>query len=107
VKLRDLDASFVALGADGSITRLPGVQGAHAIWFDCPCGRHSNLIAFEPTVGTVPTSAGGLSRNGGRWKRDGETLDDLTLAPSIDVNSSGKNGSCWHGFIRKGEVTSA
>jgi hypothetical protein len=104
VKLSDLDAVFVALDSDGSIRRLPGLFGAHAVMFECPCGKHSNLIAFEPTVGTEPTTRGGLSGSGGRWKRTGDSIDNLTLAPSIDVNRSAPGGSCWHGFVRNGGI---
>jgi hypothetical protein len=31
---------------------------------------------------------------------DGTGLSDLTLSPSVDVGEP----SCWHGFIRNGEV---
>ena len=105
MKLRDIpDATFVAIDVDGSFTRVPDAKGAHAIWFQCPCGKHHNLIAFEPTIDTEPTTRGGLSRTGGRWQRTGTTLDDLTLTPSIDVNSTSPGGSCWHGFITNGDL---
>lgn len=105
MKLRDIqDVSFVAIGQDGSFQYLSDITGAHAILFECPCGQHSNLIAFEPTVDTEPTTLSGLSNNGGRWKRTGTTLDDLTLSPSIAVRTGKSMEECWHGWITNGEV---
>ena len=102
MRLRDLpEASFVRATETGW-THTETVDGANAVLFDCPCGEHVNLIAFEPTL-NAPPSPSGLSRSGGRWRRDsGTTLDDLTLSPSIAVNT--RHGECWHGFIRVGEV---
>ncbi len=103
--LRDVpEASFV-LCTDTGFTRVPDAVGANAVFFECPCGQHCNLIAFEPTV-DAPLSPAGLSSSGGRWKREaGTTLDDLTLSPSIAVRTSRSSDECWHGFIRDGRVT--
>lgn len=104
-RLRDLpDTSFVAITGDGGLQYLPDAKGAHAILFPCPCGNHHNLIAFEPTIDTEPTTLSGLSSNGGRWKRTGTTLDDLTLTPSIAIKGGKGVSECWHGFITNGEV---
>jgi len=92
------------LKPNGSMIFQDHIDGAHAVWFNCPCGNHSNCIAFEPVVGTEPTSAHGLSMNGGRWRRTGDTLDTLTLSPSIAVKSAGGAKECWHGFIRDGAI---
>lgn len=104
MKLRDVpEASFV-LATETGWTRVETVVGANAVFFECPCGNHCNLIAFEPTV-DAPPSPSGLSSNGGRWRREsGTTLDDLTLSPSILIHH-GPQGECWHGFIRSGEVS--
>lgn len=103
MNLRDLDAAFVTVHDNGSITYLRDeINGSNALFFECPCGTHSLVIAFEPTGGGAPAQQVGLSRNGGRWQRTGDTLDTLTLRPSIAVGSSSRE--CWHGFITDGEV---
>lgn len=103
-RLRDIpDASFV-LATETHFKRVDTADGANALWFECPCGSgHVICVAFEPTI-NAPLSPGGLSRNGGRWRREsGTTLDDLTLSPPIAI--SGPGGECWHGFVRNGQVT--
>ena len=56
-------------------------------------------VPFQPTIGDAslappnPTSPG-------YWTREsGETIDDITLSPSIDAQE------CGHFHIRHGEVT--
>lgn len=86
----------------------------NAIMFSCPCGTHTNLIAFEPTIGGAPPSPSGLTSDGHPWKREsGETIDDLTLSPSVLMRGKASHVDgklvpveCWHGFIRAGVVTS-
>jgi hypothetical protein len=101
----DPNTTFIAIEANGSLRHLPDVRGAHAVMFECPCGQHQCLVAFEPTIDTEPTTLSGLSRGGGRWKRTGTTLDDLTLTPSIVIGTG--PGECWHGFVTNGELTNA
>jgi hypothetical protein len=104
--LRDLDASLVLVTERGDLHKIDD-HGFNAVLFDCPCGEHSNLVAFEPTIGGAPRARSGLTRDGGTWKREGgETVDDLTLSPSIAVRSRPNGGECWHGYVRGGEVTS-
>jgi len=104
MRLRDLPEAALVHATDVGWAPVDTVDGANAVLFDCPCGQHVNLIAFEPTI-NAPLSPSGLSSNGGRWKREsGTTLGDLTLAPSIAVKSA-PGVECWHGYIRNGEVT--
>jgi hypothetical protein len=104
-RLRDLDGDLVQIIENGNIARESAT--ANAVFFECPCGDgHVNLIAFEPTIGGATPARSGLSRKGGTWRREsGETVDDLTLSPSIAVRSRPDGSECWHGFIRNGEVT--
>lgn len=105
--LRDLDSSLVFVDDTGSLKYLPTTTGANAVFFECPCGEHHNLIAFEPTMDAALSPAG-LSSNGGRWKLvSGTTVDDLTLSPSIAIRSrpGQTTEDCWHGFITDGKVT--
>jgi hypothetical protein len=97
VRLTELDATFIAVGeTPGGMRTLPDARGAQGVRFDCPhCGCW--LVAwFRNPVGApvappdyVPVP---------RWERSGETLDTLTLRPSIDARDH------WHGFVTNGDV---
>jgi hypothetical protein len=39
--------------------------------------------------------------NANTWTMGGQTFEDLTLTPSIDVSAAGH----WHGFITNGDVS--
>ena len=69
--------------------------------FDCPCclgtAKATRLTAFLAN----PIDGGLTSDDGGPlWTRSGETFDNLTLTPSVDVSQFGH----WHGFITNGEI---
>ena len=84
-RLSELDASFVS---DGTGQRI-GVQ------LDCPCGCDVKL--FVPFKGAPGYPNG--------WDHSGETIETLTLSPSVFRNPQG--GPCpsrWHGFIRDGQA---
>lgn len=71
--------------------------------FVCPNCRACTIgVLFEnPPDGGPPASddKGKPHNNGGRrWHRTGETLETLTLRPSIDASSWG----CWHGEVTSG-----
>jgi hypothetical protein len=104
VKLADLDASFVE--TDG---RRVGVQ------FCCPaCRRERILVPFA-----LPPSgdARELNVHGVVWQRTGDTLETLTLSPSVNFrhvygglgsDSSEPRTECtWHGWVRDGQAVSA
>jgi hypothetical protein len=65
--------------------------------FDCPCGEKDNTV-FIPF--TNPTDGGPNLHAPRGWERIGDTLENLTLRPSIQ-----RVGGCaWHGFITNGWV---
>lgn len=70
---------------------------AHGIDFLCPkCGMH-HVVCWRR--GMVPDHA---FPGPGRWIFEGDSLDNLTLKPSVHLT-----GGCgWHGHITNGEVTS-
>lgn len=96
--------------------RIDGAQGLQ-LW--CPCGYgkpefpldggrpHAVMVPFRNprNAPELPPEHGPHSKNDPsqhpRWEMSGSGLEDLTISPSIDVGTP----SCWHGFIRNGEVT--
>ena len=89
MKLTELDAKFYALPGRpgmGLLFRVPGTEcDLVAIPFANP------LDGGEPEVG-----------RGAYWTRTGETIDTLTLHPSVNVLAPNP----WHGWIRNGEAVS-
>ena len=61
-------------------------EQALGIWFANPidCGPPA-----DPVFGPAP-----------RWHREGDTFENMTISPSIDVSAHGH----WHGFIINGEI---
>lgn len=108
-KLRDLDAHLVGQydpTAD-SFHYLPNLDGAQGVWFLCPlCGHHMVLCWFTNprNAAKVPDDA---TPGPGRWEASGTGLDDLTLTPSVnlDTQSARDQHSClWHGWVRSGSA---
>lgn len=104
MKLSELDAGFVS-AADGH--RI-GVQ------FRCPgCRRERIVVPFAAPVGGLPDPS--LNVRGVLWRHTGETLETLTLSPSVDfshVISSDEppynpTRCGWHGWVRDGEAVPA
>lgn len=106
MKLSELNAHFVGNGgtgvrsADG--TPVPRREGV-LLAFDCPkCGRegerHGGILCYLD-----PAMDGGPAVSSHNWQRTGDSIDNLTLSPSILVLS----GCGWHGFIRNGEIVDA
>ena len=101
MKLTDLNAQFIGHGGDGvadkdgnPIPFRPGV----AVYFDCPkCGAdHPGSVHFaNPLDGGPP-----ISKH--TWQREGDTIETLTLRPSILRKDCG-----WHGFFTNGEAVEA
>lgn len=100
MRLADLDAGFVSTN---------GVRtGLH---FLCPQCRAQQLVVpfANPPSGGAPDAT--LNANGVLWQRTGETIDDITLSPSVDSRhvNGGYDGiprtECrWHGWVRNGEA---
>jgi hypothetical protein len=92
MRLTALKAKFI--GMMGEKSRI-------AVMMNCPCGcEHKLYIPFaNPIGGGKPDESRVL------WQRTGETIDTLTLSPSVQ-----RTGSCpklWHGWIRNGEAVPA
>lgn len=117
MRLVDLDARFLGWLGAGSFTHGPdGLIHQHGVMFLCPkCfeenyrkreGVHSVICWFlNPLKGDpVPDDA---SPGPGRWARQGESIETLTLGPGRNgARSVLLNGGCaWHGFVIDGEVT--
>ncbi len=107
MRLVDLDPSWV--GADG--------RRGLGVTFECPAhpggACYQGVFFANPLDGGPPYKDPDEGRPGVPvrhfWKRDGDTFETLTLAPSIhalDTAPDGKKVTHWHGFIRKGQVTS-
>lgn len=105
MKLIELNPCFLGAGgysvsnADGS--PVPERHGV-GLSFDCPCGCGTRgYIDFENPLDGGPPHDTRPSLP--RWQRTGETLETLTLTPSI-LRSQERGGCGWHGFITNGEV---
>ncbi len=105
--LRELNAYFLGAGGPGilhrdpvtgNLTQAPARDGV-GIEFDCPCGCDSPIyLPFRN-----PIDGGAAYDEGGKypsWQRSGETLEDLTLEPSVQRTA----GCRWHGYIRNGRA---
>jgi Family of unknown function (DUF6527) len=80
--------------------RFWATEGRHGMGvnFECPrcTSRHMMSVAFSnPVDGGSPYELPDAKL----WLRQGDTIDTLTLHPSIDGGSG-----CWHGFITNGDV---
>ena len=71
-------------------------NGLRGISFDCPhCLTQRLGVAL--TTGPAGEDAYGTKL----WHYTGDTFENLTLTPSIDISSTGH----WHGFITNGQIT--
>ena len=108
------EAEFIGRANEqGGFTRQGvAIDGAQGVFLWCPCAfghdehAHGLVIPFANPRGApaCPENFGPKSRDGShrpRWNMIGDSLDTLTLTPSVDVGTP----SCWHGFITLGEVT--
>lgn len=101
LKLSDLEPSWVRL-TDSGFELVPEASTAQGVMFLCPeCYRRNSgpvgthiVVCWFRDRG-VPGEA---TPGPGRWHASGNSLDDLTLSPSISVPG------CWHGFIRSGTI---
>lgn len=101
MKITDLNAEWLSHGGEGvtyTATGLPvPLRERIGVWMDCPCGCGQPLaVTFSnPEDGLGPTRPDGPA-----WERTGDTLETLTLTPSIQR----LHGCMWHGFITNGEA---
>ena len=108
MRLVDLDPQFVTLPAPGRLHDAATLAEAQGVLFLCPkcfaanngpVGTHSLLVWFRDR-GVPPEETPGP----GRWVASGTGYADLTLSPSINLETPDGQGCQWHGFITNGEV---
>lgn len=114
MKLTDLDAVFVGMYQKTLITsyqELRSVEGAQGVLFVCPkCQNHSILCWFKNPRNSQPVPEDAEPKPG-RWTFTGDTIDTLTLTPSVDIskvdaqNPASETRCYWHGFIQNGDAT--
>lgn len=95
MKLADLNAQL--------LDSHHGDKGV-GVMFDCPCGQCGKpcYVPFENPIKGWP-DADDVKYGHPRWRREGETVETLTLTPSIWRKT--ENGGCgWHGHITNGEA---
>lgn len=108
-KLRDLDAHLVGQydPTAGSFHYLDSMDGAQGLWFKCPlCGNHMMLCWFT-NPRNAPKVPDDADPKPGRWEASGTGLDDLTLNPSVSLDTPAARaaGTClWHGWVVSGEA---
>ena len=68
--------------------------------FGCPHCTCTLAVAFENPPDGGPAAVNlVLGENAGkRWQRTGETLETLTLHPSVDAEGH------WHGWVKAGKL---
>jgi hypothetical protein len=110
--LTDLHAMFIGaggegvsrIGPDGERVPSPRREGVGVI-MDCPCGcgtlddGRGLFVPFSNPIDGGPR----LERQG--WQRTGDTIETLTLHPSVLRADPG--GCRWHGWIRGGAAVPA
>ena len=95
----DENSDFILRVDNTKIRRLPTADGAQGVWFTCPledCG-HLVCVWFENPLNVEKVLKD--VKPYPRWTRTGETLDTLTLNPSIHLIGPGCG---WHGWVRNG-----
>lgn len=102
MKLTDLNGSFYGVGGEGQTDSKTGdpipERKGMGVTFDCPCGCGE----FVAIPFTNPLDGGDPVRRPTTWDRTGETLENLTLKPSLQ-----RLGACrWHGYLTNGEFKS-
>lgn len=103
-KLTELNASFIGAGGPG-VWNADGTPAEKregvGLTCDCPCGCERQLyVPFENPLDGKPQ----YSSSTPGWKRTGETLETLTLHPSVERVVINGEGCGWHGWIENGEA---
>lgn len=105
MKLKDLDAHFVGAGGEG-ITNADGSPAPErtgvGLQFKCPCGGKHHEYDMVYVAFSNPLDGGPPFKNPNQptWHRTGDTIETLTLTPSIQRMDP--DGCRWHGFVRNG-----
>lgn len=113
MRLTELEPRWVGMNQKDIGREGPGCS--FGLTFLCPhCREQRIAVMFKPFIDPDNIAAVSPWRlpdapdpNTGEikamhwWARSGETFEDLTLTPSVDVSHHGH----WHGFIQAGNVT--
>lgn len=112
-RLTDLAPKWIQpLNLAHGVTLITGVSFLcpHCAPLDLPAhgpqrARHIVAMFANPIDpdGWVPRTEWRPDPHQPAWQRLGETLDTLTLEPSIDVSANGH----WHGRVTAGELVNA
>lgn len=113
MRLRDLDAHFIGKAKIEeedvrSYERLPGIEGAQGIMFQCPkCAGTSGhyVICWFATPVNAPRVPDKVNPGPGRWNPQGFSIDDLTFVPPGAVSVQLLGGCNWHGFVKNGDAS--
>lgn len=106
MRLTELEATFVLTAEDNSFSEVPTGTPANGVMFKCPgcwkrhggsAGTHMVVVWFANPIGGAPVAAPHWEPRP-RWYREGETLHELTLQPSINIPND------WHGWVAHGEA---
>lgn len=106
MRLTDLRARFYGCHFPGDAAYYDG----RGVTFECPhCAaagvppdeRQRLGVPFANPIGGGPKVAGGGEQGDCWWIRTGDTIDALTLAPSVDASSE-RAGRHWHGHVVNG-----
>lgn len=96
MRLSELSAEFVDAAPNGGIRHGPGC--GQGVLFEEPNGKGGMLcVWFANPIGGKPP-AGPEHLPAPRWQRTGETIEALTLTPSVNAVGG------WHGWVRDGEA---
>jgi len=106
VPLTDLDARFIGAGGEG-VFRADGspapLRTGVGVIFKCPCGKQHHEYDMVFVGFTNPLDGGPPIRDSAPlWERTGDTIETLTLRPSI--LRTDPNGCGWHGYVTNGEA---
>lgn len=110
MKLTELDPTFVRATPHGGHQDVATFAEAQGVLFVCPScyrkngnsgiGVHMVLVWFRDRG--VPDDA---VPKPARWAASGTSIADLTLTPSVNLQTNDASRDEWHGFITNGEVT--
>jgi hypothetical protein len=109
MRLSQLEATFVGkLTPTEGFSYLPNAEGAQGLLFLCPlcfaanhgsCGTHSVLCWFS-NPRNAPAVPPEVSPKPGRWQFTGDSIEDVTLSPSVHLSDPA--GCGWHGWVKNG-----
>ena len=114
MRLAELEGRFVGgyaqIASRVSHRELASVDGAQGVLFECPkCHGHQVLCWFK-NPRNAPIVPADAKPGPGRWIFTGDSIDTLTLEPSVDLSKidaehPAHEGRCyWHGWVKSGNA---